>query len=305
VTLDKKIKVLYVAGSGRNGSTLVSGILGQFPGFVSVGEIISIWEAGAPAGGTCGCGKPISKCEFWSGVTKAVFDRLGEKRRENAAVLCKSETRFRNLLKIFWNTRAGLFSKRLKELTIALDLLYEAVSEHGRGAIIVDASKSPVYAALLNLIPSIELYVVHLVRDPRAVARSRSRPKENLAVLSPAHSALIWLLWNAAVAHLDLFGIKHFQFVRYEDFVESPRSVINSVVDFISGDREWSPFVSGHKVALEATHSVSGNPDRFQLGEIEIAADVRWIEKMRGSDKALVTLLTLPLLRKYGYPIGW
>jgi len=51
------IKVIYIAGWGRSGSTLIDGILGHTPGLVSVGEIKFIWERGFIENRRCSCGE--------------------------------------------------------------------------------------------------------------------------------------------------------------------------------------------------------------------------------------------------------
>ena len=54
---------------------------------------------------------------------------------------------------------------------------------------------------------------------------------------------------------------------------------------------------------LAATHSVSGNPNRFGTGEVELRADEEWRRAMRGLDRGMVTALTWPLLLRYRYPL--
>jgi hypothetical protein len=49
------------------------------------------------------------------------------------------------------------------------------------------------------------------------------------------------------------------------------------------------------------SHTVSGNPNRFETGAVELRPDREWISKMSPRNKALVTALTLPLLKHYGY----
>jgi hypothetical protein len=51
-------------------------------------------------------------------------------------------------------------------------------------------------------------------------------------------------------------------------------------------------------------YGVSGNPNRFQSGPVRLRPDDEWISRMRPRDKTLVTLLTLPLLARYGYRIS-
>ena len=40
---EKKVKVLFIAGNGRSGSTILDVILGQLEGFFAVGELRRIW----------------------------------------------------------------------------------------------------------------------------------------------------------------------------------------------------------------------------------------------------------------------
>ena len=48
--------VVYIAGSGRSGSTLLERALGEIPGFVNVGELIDLYRRVADHGELCGCG---------------------------------------------------------------------------------------------------------------------------------------------------------------------------------------------------------------------------------------------------------
>src|ERR1700743_2959648 len=65
--------VIYIAGSGRSGSTLLERVLGEMPGAVNVGELIDVFRRTAPLGERCGCGLPFTDCPFWSGVGKRAF----------------------------------------------------------------------------------------------------------------------------------------------------------------------------------------------------------------------------------------
>lgn len=41
-----EVKVLYIAGWGRSGSTILDNVLGQVEGFFSGGELSYLWERG-------------------------------------------------------------------------------------------------------------------------------------------------------------------------------------------------------------------------------------------------------------------
>ena len=61
------------------------------------------------------------------------------------------------------------------------------------------------------------------------------------------------------------------------------------------------PAVEDGRVVLGPSHGLSGNPGRFRSGPIELRRDDGWTTEMPTTDRAVVTALTLPLLRSYGY----
>lgn len=68
-------------------------------------------------------------------------------------------------------------------------------------------------------------------------------------------------------------------------------------------DARRLPFMGERGVELGASHTVSGNPNRFQTGMVRLRPDDEWVSRIRLRDRTLVTLLTFPLLARYGYPI--
>src|SRR6476469_754930 len=54
--------VLFIAGWGRSGSTLLDRMLGQVPGVFSAGELRDIWDRGVREDRLCGCGQPFHEC---------------------------------------------------------------------------------------------------------------------------------------------------------------------------------------------------------------------------------------------------
>src|SRR5215208_4373820 len=65
----RPVKVLYIAGLGRSGSTILANTLGQIKGFFSGGELNFIWKHALIENRLCGCGRPSQECEFWGPVS--------------------------------------------------------------------------------------------------------------------------------------------------------------------------------------------------------------------------------------------
>jgi hypothetical protein len=78
---------------------------------------------------------------------------------------------------------------------------------------------------------------------------------------------------------------------------------VRQVIALAGEDPPGSPFVSAADVRLRVTHSVSGNPNRFQTGPIELRPDSEWRHSLGAAHRALVTAVTWPLLLRYGYPV--
>lgn len=94
--------------------------------------------------------------------------------------------------------------------------------------------------------------------------------------------------------------------VRYESFVEQPGRVVAAVARFAAldvDDRAIS-FVHGTELELAPAHTASGNPLRFRSGRIQLRQDDAWQEELPQADQRLVTALTFPQLRAYGYSRG-
>src|SRR5260370_24563179 len=69
----RAVTVIYIAGSGRSGSTLLERTLGEISGFVNVGELIDLFRRTVFQGERCGCGQNFCDCSFWAGVGKRAF----------------------------------------------------------------------------------------------------------------------------------------------------------------------------------------------------------------------------------------
>jgi hypothetical protein len=280
-------RVLYIAGSGRSGSTLVTTLLGQLDGVLAAGELRYLWQRGAVENRPCGCGLPFGECPVWMADMKEVdADPSG----------IAARLRLPGLL---WRRRVP---GHPDDATLAA--VYAAVG----GKLVVDSSKLPPYGALVAGLPGVDLRVLHLVRDPRAAAFSWRRRRgldgdgdAQLMSRPPvAKAALLWLVWNASAGLLWRRSGRYLR-VRYEDLVADPAATVQRIAAFagVAGDL---PFIGPGTVRLAPTHSVAGNPSRHRSGEVRVTPDTEWVRGLSGTAFALVTLITAPLLRRFGYP---
>jgi hypothetical protein len=199
-------------------------------------------------------------------------------------------------------------ARLLRSYLANLDLLYQAIRSTTGCRVIVDSSKWPSYGHLLDLVDGVDLYVVHLVRDPRAVARSWTsrkllpdRQTPEFMHRSPVNSSTRWLTWNLASEAFWRRRPGRYLRLRYEDFLESPRAAVQQILDLLGEPAPVLPFVAERAVELGVNHTVSGNPNRFDIGRVVIQPEVDWRTTLGYRERVAVTALTAPLLRHYGY----
>lgn len=302
-------RVLYIAGASRTGSTLLDRLLGSYEGHVSVGEINYFWGRGLLQGWACGCGEPVPQCAFWERVMRETLGPISQEEAAWLAGMARSLSRARALpLLRFEPTRRWLLTRAAPYLD-RLARLYHSIGEAAEVEGIVDSSKFPGYAMLLDALPGIEVYVIHLLRDPRAVVYSWTRERmgsgpggrEPMPRYGTLRTSALWLRSNLATNALAPHFSGRFLRVRYEELASTPEVWVDRIWEFVGAKPAGSPFRSSHEVDFPQAHTVSGNPLRFETGRVQIRRDDAWKEAMSPGARSAVIALTAWLARAYGY----
>jgi hypothetical protein len=304
----RALKVVFIMGRGRSGSTLLDNLLGELDGFFSAGEVHNLWNRGLVQGRRCGCGRSVPECELWSAVT-ARSDRAGSEGATPEQVVAWQQEvvdprNDRRLKRIRSAPEAGWDA--LSSYVTVLGRLYEAVAHVTGARVIVDSSKRPTHGLLLDLVPGITAYYVHLVRDPRAVAYSRRRVKFNvdrsMRLHSVWHSSALWRRRNRVARDVTGRAPERSMMLRYEDFVARPAESIRAIAALVDVHPTSVP-IDGHRAWVGTNHTASGNPSRFHGGEIVIREDDEWLRRQSLTDRVVATAMTLGPLSTYGYPL--
>lgn len=302
--MSERARVLYVAGTGRSGSTLLARILGRADGVFAAGELRYVWQRGLVEDRLCGCGETFSRCPFWTEVLHRAFGGDAEVNAEQIVDAQRALTRLRQVPRILTTGGRPAPAAYLRTLSN----LYRAVAEVSGCELVVDSSKLPSYGFVLGQVPDLDVRFVHLVRDPRGAAYSWSRAKAqpdgngDMQRMSVLKSSSLWLAWNAGAP--ALFGDPaRYCVVRYEDLVARPREVVDQILDFAGHAGDGTPFVGERTVALERSHTVAGNPNRLEAGRVELREDQAWTTALGRTRRALVTAVTTPLLGRFDYSI--
>ncbi len=307
---DDEVRILYIAGWGRSGSTILGNILGQCEAFTHVGELWYLWESGIRNDQLCGCGEPFSDCVFWQEV-RSEFEKTAKPIAPDQMIkLHKRFARTRNLPQLLLTRRVPVTNPDFQKYTNELRILYSSIHKIAGTNYIIDSSKLPAYAFNLSRTPGFHVSILHLLRDPRGTAYSWKKRKfdltQNRYMIQSGtfHNALMWTTWNFFIEKVwGACNPTPYLRIKYEDFVLNPKHTLEKILQF-SGVRDSLAFIEEpSSVKLGKHHTVSGNPVRTKTGVTHIRSDQEWVRKLSVMDKLLTTILTAPLLRHYGYPI--
>lgn len=299
--------VIYIAGSGRCGSTLLERVLGEMPGHVNVGELIQLARHVAPHNDRCGCGQAFTDCPYWTAVGQRAFGGWDSSDLESVRELEGRVARQHYLRNPSAVERAGRAD--LAALGTWYERLLRAVAAESGAACVVDASKE-MRQALLFAGAGIDVRVIHLIRDVRGVAFSMSKrhaqsqdPANKTEMTwrtAPALAAALWVGVLSEEKHLRRRGVPVAR-MRYEDFVRQPREAIEQALGQLG--RPVGPSALTHigdgRVTLPPSHGLSGNPSRFRHGELTLRPDDAWRDQMSRRDRLIVTMIGLRYLRRY------
>jgi hypothetical protein len=307
---EDEVRVLFLGGLGRSGTTLLERLISQQPGVVALGEVVHLWQRSLKDDELCGCARSFRECPFWTEVGDSAFGGWDNVDADRVLSLRSRVDRSRRVPKIETGLASASWKADLGEYVSYYQRLYAAAARVSDCEVVLDSSKQASLPYCLSTSDRIDLRVVHCVRDSRAVAYSWGqevlRPESTtdqasrMHRFSPGVAGFYWMLHNAEI---DVFGMRHGRTMRlrYEDWVKDPRGSLRAVRRLADLDPAGDDRGSGLDFDLRTTHTCSGNPMRFKQGPIQLRSDDRWRRQMRRRDILTVSAVTWPLLRRYGY----
>jgi hypothetical protein len=261
-------KILYIAGYGRSGSTVLDITLGNHAVITGVGEVTQLLDDYAGTNRKCSCGLPYRECSFWrdffpNGLPAAELIQLVRKLERLSFVP-------RLLL--------GWVAKKDREAYRAYHrkLFSHVVSRTGK-TMVVDSSKSARKAAArflaLSRLAGEDVYVIHLVRNGLATMESLTVTGSNWALEGCTQaskwpglrSALGWVSTNLWTSLLGRVLPEHrYILIFYEDLVANPATALKKIGQFCGFDPLELIARIDRNDDFEVGHRVGGNRVRLQ-----------------------------------------
>lgn len=242
-----KKTLVYVASSPRSGSTLISNLLGNHKNIFNVGEICNVHaflnngRIGRYFKGRCSCGTLLRKCTFWGPIISKALEQRGvtEERFYTRVSDVPMPNSF-NKKNILPSKQLKYFLNKSAKSTICKEIAYNCYSmldnvvKYSNNSIIVDSSKN--VDSLINYLnykpDDWDVYVIHIIRDPRATAWSNIKGCIKAGVKEPNFFRCLigTVRQNIMISKLaNHTNIKSFQRVEFEKFCRDPENTIRTI----------------------------------------------------------------------------
>ena len=305
------LRILYVAGVPRTGSTVLGQLLGSVPGVTFVGELNFFWRRFAHAE-VCSCGQPLPDCPFWSAVVHEAYGEMAPDRAGRLAELERHVLRRQFALTVAPAAWPVPKASRAGQMLAERALLYQAIARLTGAGWIVDGGKEPIFGALLARIGAGAVGTIHLVRDPRGVAYSWQKliPSDSEPGHMPrkvaAKTAADWVLQNVLVQlGLQRLSTAYVR-IRYEDLASNPEQVLRQISLATGLTIAAAPAANGIIPSAKIErHLVAGNPGvrRAATDGLRLRPDEAWRTELPLREQRLVTAVCGALMAAYGYSL--
>jgi hypothetical protein len=300
------MKVIYIGGYGRSGSTVLDIILGNHSQVTGLGEVTYLADDYTGTSRTCSCGSPYDQCSFW----KDFFP--------NSSPDVESARILRKVQGLFFIPRLllGLVAKRDSDAYRTYHShLFGHVEAQTQKPIIVDSSKSARKVAgrflALHRLAGEDVYVVHLVRNGLATMESLTLTGSNWALegrIRPPkwpglRAAFGWALTNLWTSLLGRFlPPDHYMRLRYEDLAADPAGSLRKIGRFCGFDPEELIVRIDRNDYFQVGHLVGGNRIRLQSAiKLRPANPRPQGGRLRVSHRLMFSFTGAWLNRQYGY----
>ena len=300
------MKIIYILGYGRSGSTILNALLDQHPELTGVGELVNLVCQGWLEDGYCACGRPASTCPFWTRVKEAWCERANIKDPAHYWALQRRSSGYSSVLPFAGNigdkerTRAFLHSTKA---------LLDAIGEVSGCQTLVDSSKVPGWLLTLARLPDVDLRVIHLIRDGRGAVWSLGKSYDKADKLGVQHdisSRSAWqtsLSWSAANVLCEYAtlraGLSSLR-LRYEELTLDPVGSLGRLGRHSDFEPASLIELVESKKTFSAGCAIAGNRLRMNR-ELSLAADNEWAGGLSLRDRMIYWMLAGWLGVRYGY----
>ena len=322
-------QLAYILAASHSGSTLLSMLLGSHQQIATVGELkLSTKAIGDIDRYRCSCGQFIRRCDFWQKIANGMAGRGYDFDITDAGTDYREvDSRFaRRLLSsmvrgtLLENCRdaalglSAIWRKQLPQIHKRNAALVSTIAELLKAQVVVDSSKIGLRLKYLLKNPDLDVKVIRLIRDGRAVALTYTNPADFADARDPAlraggtggdrrnermlieKAAYQWLRCMEEAQHaLKQLDKSQWIEVRYEDLCRDTEAIMGRLFTFLGLE-------PGNKASdfRSVEQHVIGNGMRLDCTD-KVVLDERWKTVLTKNDLRTFDRIAGAINRRYGY----
>ena len=111
----------------------------------------------------------------------------------------------------------------------------------------------------------------------------------------------MWNLRNASQEALTRTSTAPYLRLRYEDLIKQPIQTVEAIKALINEPEIGLPEIADDAIVLKPNHSIAGSETRADSGVVRLRVDTAWRTELAGWSRVVITFVTFPFLRRYGY----
>ncbi|MEH6704808.1 MAG: sulfotransferase [Galbibacter orientalis] len=281
-----KLKLVYLLGAGRSGTTIMATILGGHPEIETVGELHQFLDH-IVEGKNCSCEESLKTCSFWKAVLNNL--KLSKDTFSNQQQISNALEQHRNIPSLLFR------SKPNKEYLEIHEAIFEAIKNNTKKTTLLDSSKYISRYLLLKRSAKISVKGIYVVRDVRGVINSFQKKVQTSR--SPFSTILYYSLVNL-IGQWVCWTDKNVMKVKYEDFIEHPEETLNQIYEHVEIENKESFFNNIYDIP----HIIGGNRLKHQK-RVTLKKDEKWKEVIPRYKQIMYYLFTFPLMMFNKYKV--
>jgi len=305
---DKPQTFIAVETGPFSGATLLALLVSAHPGIATVGEMNGLIAKENPETYLCSCGRRIRDCAFWAALAAAMGRRGFEfdvARFDLSFIPRMSRVVYYLRLGSLRHARLDSLRdriieslpverRRLTALVARNEAFIESVFETAGGHVFLDTSKDRLRLRTMRRFSTLDVKVIHLVRDVRGVVASLVRRGRDLDAREAARQ---WVKLHERI-EVGLSGLPAATVIRirYEDVCRDTASTLRRVWEFCGVD----PNAGASADLRGSPQHLVGNQMRLN-NLLEIRIDERWRSLFTVDQLRQVEAVAGPLSRQFGY----
>lgn len=290
----QKIKLIYILGAGRSGTTILATVLGNADQITTLGEMHQFFDH-LSGKKNCSCGKALSRCnQFWSEIYDQIPDQIKESINEINDFNIKMEKHKNIPLFILNIVNKNNFKRYIK----VQEKIFHIIKDNVRTEYLLDSAKYIARGLLLNKSNEIEIKFIYVVRDVRGVANSFKKKVQTSK--GPISSLLYYNLINIfGEIVYRLISKDKIKKIKYEDFVSDPIEQLCILEKYLNIDLGSIKHHILNNDYFIIPHIIGGNRIR-EKDRIKLVIEEK--ERKYGYINNLLYWLSFPLMKinKYG-----